>query len=449
MAVGKEGYILAIVLLIIGLAIGYVAKPAGPAETITQTITETVTQGGAGTPTTVTQTVTQTVTEAAAGGGLSGEIPIGLAIAVSGGYSVDGPRRLHGAQLAIEEFNAILEKAGAPFRFKGVHEDTGSKPEGAVNVINRFASLGIQVVVGPLSTSETKAVMPIANEQHIVVISPSSTGAAAALPNDFVFRMPPPDTAQGPALAQLIYKLGYEKVAVIARDDDYGRGLANLFEQKFTELGGQVQKILYQPNQPDYSNEVNQLSTAVSQFGADEKTAVLIIAFDTDGTNILEHASRDPVLSSVRWFGPDSMKRKTFLPPDAPEEIATFMMNTNFTITFPAIARNPVTEHFEQAYKERWGEDPTPYAYYAYDAAWVAMLSIVTAGKYDGSAVQAILPEVAAKYIGATGQKVLNENGDAAFADYEIINVVKTDGTYEFKVVGVLHAATGTVEFYS
>ena len=465
MAVGKEGAILAIVALLIGLAIGAAAFKGG-GETITQTVTQTVTQertvtqtvtaqggsGGAAPAQTVTQTITQTVTQTVAGagqgGGLSGEIPIGLAIAVSGGYSVDGPRRLNGAMLAIEEFNSFLEQVGAPFRFKPIHEDTGSKPEGAVNVLNRFAGLGIKVVVGPLSTSETKAVMPIANEKKIVIISPSSTGKAAALPDDYVFRMPPPDTAQGPALAKLIKGMGYEKLVIIARDDDYGRGLANLVEENFKNMGGQVSVITYQPNLPDYANEVNQLSTEVSKFGADEKTAVLIIAFDTDGTNILEHASRDPVLGKVRWFGPDSMKRNTFLPPDAPKEIADFLMSVNFLVTTPSIARNPVTEHFEQAYQQKYGESPTPYAYYAYDAAWVAMLSVVAAGKYDGEAVKQILPQVAFRYMGATGHKVLDQNGDAAFAAYDLSTVVEENGEYKFKVVGIIDSATGQITWY-
>ncbi len=441
MALAKEAIVLAIIGIIIGAVVGSVAFP----RTTVSTTTVTTTVGGGATAT-VTTTVTTTAPGAA--GGLQGEIPIGLAIAVSGGYAVDGPKRLKGAILAIEEFNQYLESVGAPFRFTYLHEDTGARAETAVAAFNRLVSAGVQVVVGPLATSETAAVMPIANEKHIVVISPSSTGIAAAYPNDYVFRMPPPDTAQGVALASLIYGMGYTKVAVIARDDDYGRGLAQLFQQEFEKLGGTAELLLYQINQPDYAAEVNQLSTIVSNFGADQQTAVLIIAFDTDGANILGHAAKDPVLRQVRWFGPDSMKRATFLPPEAPEEVGQFLVDVQFTGTIASIARNPITDHFEQAYKQRWGIDPTPYAYYAYDAAWIAMLSIVAAGKYDGAAVKEILPTIASHFIGATGHKLLNENGDAAFADYEIWQVVKTAEGYQFKSIGVWHFSTQQVEWF-
>ncbi|MCE4600412.1 MAG: ABC transporter substrate-binding protein [Desulfurococcales archaeon] len=409
-----------------------------------------MTKGGGQTtqtaPATTTPLTTTTTAAAAAGQakGLPEEIPIGLAIAVSGGYAVDGPRRLKGALLAIEEMNQLLEQVNAPFKFKPIHEDTKTNPQEAVNVVKRFISQGIQVIIGPLSTSETAAVMPIANDNHVVVISPSSTGKAAAFPDDYVFRMPPPDTAQGPALAKLIYKLGYDKLVIIARNDDYGKGLADLVEKTFKDLGGQVKVILYHPEKPDLSQEVNSLATEVSKFGADEHTAVLIIAFDNDGRQILERASKIDVLGKVQWFGPDSMGRKTFL--ETPE-IAEFLAKVKIYITTPAIPDNPVKKHFEEAYKNKYGEAPTPYAYYAYDAAWVAMLSVLTAGQYDGQAIKAVLPTVAFHYMGATGHKILNENGDAAIADYAISTVVKTDSGYAFKQVGILRGATGTIEW--
>ncbi|MEB3780786.1 MAG: penicillin-binding protein activator [Desulfurococcales archaeon] len=439
----KRAAVAIIGIVIIGIIAGaawYLQQAPGE-ETAT---TPAGTQPAGTTTVTVTQTITQTVAGAAAGG-LSGEIPIGLAIAVSGGYAVDGPRRLNGALLAIEEMNSLLEQVNAPFRFKPIHEDTKTNPQEAVNVIKRFISQGIQVVIGPLSTSETAAVMPIANSEGIVVISPSSTGKAAAFPNDFVFRMPPPDTAQGPAIARLIYQLGYEKLVIIARNDDYGKGLADLVESTFKELGGQVEVILYHPEKPDLSEEVNLLATKVANFGADEKTAVLLIAFDNDGRQIIERASKIEVLGKVRWFGPDSLGRKTFV--EVPE-VASFLSQVEVLITRPAIARNPITEQFEQAYEQKYGEKPTPYAYYAYDAAWVAMLSILTAGKYDGEAVKQVLPVVASHFIGATGHKILNENGDAAIADYTISTIVRTATGFEFRDIGMWYGSTNQVEWF-
>ncbi len=443
-----------IIIAVAGVAAWYFTQPPS-APTATPTTSPSPTAPSptspsptspATTPSTTPPGTTTTSIAPPAGAGLPSEIPIGLAIAVSGGYAVDGPRRLKGALLAIEEMNKLLEEAGAPFRFKPIHEDTKTNPQEAVNVIKRFISQGIQVIIGPLSTSETAAVMPIVNQAHVVVISPSSTGKAAAFPNDYVFRMPPPDTAQGPALGEFIYKLGYRKLVIIARNDDYGKGLADLVEQTFKNLGGQVEVILYQPDKPDLSDEVNLLATKVANFGADEQTAVLIIAFDNDGRQIIERASKIDVLGKVKWFGPDSLGRKTFV--EVPE-VASFLAKVKIYITKPAIAKNPVTKHFEEAYEKKYGEKPTPYAYYAYDAAWIAMLSVLTAGKYDGKAIKTVLPTVAFHFMGATGHKILDKNGDAAIADYTISTIVKNpDGTYSFKDIGIWRGAQHNVEWF-
>ncbi len=435
------------IAVIVAAAIGYALVSGGHPATTSPAASPSpaATSPAATTGTSPAAAATKTLQTATTAEGLPKKIPLGFAIAVSGGYAVDGPKRLKGAILAVEEMNKLLEKAGAPFRFTYIHEDTKGNPQEAVNVVKRFIANGIQVIIGPLSTSETAAVMPIVNKYHVVVISPSSTGKAAAFPNDYVFRVAPPDTKQGPALADIIYKLGYRKLVIIARNDDYGKGLADLVSQTFKQLGGKVAVILYQPDKPDLSSEVTQLATKVQEFGADKQTAVLVIAFDNDGLQILQKAANIPVLRKVQWFGSDSMARNTFL---QNKVTAEFMYEVHFLGTRPAISRNPVTKHFEEMYEKRWGEKPTPYAYYAYDATWLAMLSILTAGRYYGPAIKAVLPEVGMHYIGATGQKVFDKNGDCAIANYAIWTVVKTPSGYAFKVVGMWNGATKTITWY-
>ncbi len=406
--------------------------PAAPAPTVTVTVTETVTP-----------------TAPAAPAGIV-EYPIGLAIAVSGPYAVEGPYRRDAALLAIEHVNKMLEAAGSPIRFKPIHEDSKGTAEGALAALEALAAAGVKVVVGPLSSKEVRAVKSFADAHKIVCISPSSTAPGLAVPDDYIFRVVQTDAAQAKALAQVVAELGYTKVAIIGRDDDYGRGIADLFEKLFKErYGGTVKKLMYTPDLPDYSTEVQRLAEMVSELGADEKTAVLIIAFDADGLNILGHARLNPVLSKVRWFGSESLKRPTFIPPEAPAEIGEFVASVKLTGLFPSPERNPVVEFFEKEYRSKYGKDPTPYSYYTYDAAWLACLSVLAAGKYDGEAVKEVLPTVAEKYIGASGYKRLDENGDCAGSDYRIWMVVVEAGEYKFKEVGSWSFTAEKVSFFS
>lgn len=424
-----------IIGLIIGAPIGYYLRPApqpGAAVTTTVTATETVTE---------TKTVTKPPTEIV--------YRLGFAMAVSGPYAVDGPVRRDAAILAIEHINNYLKSIGSPVRFEYVHDDTKGRAEDALKVVESMYAAGIRVIVGPFSSGEVRGVLEFANTNKIVVISPSSTSPLLAQP-DYVFRVVPTDLFQAKVLAQLVSYYGIKKIAVIARNDDYGKGLTDAFEKVFTEkYGGTVKKLLYTVGQPDYAAEVSQLSAMVSELGADETTAVLIIAFEDDGLNIFGHARLDPVLTKVRWFGAETIRRPAaYLPPKAPPEIAEFMASVKMTGVFASVSKGPLTAFFEKEYKSRFGRDPSPYAYFSYDAVWLAAMAILYAGKYDGEAVKNALPIVAEHFMGVTGYKAFDENGDAAGSDYTIWQLVYEAGKYTFKDIGVWKYPAETFTFY-
>ena len=379
------------------------------------------------------------------------EYTIGLAIAVSGPYAVEGPFRRDAALLAIEHMNDMLEAIGSPVRFVAIHEDSKGTTEGALAALEALMAAGAEVVVGPLSSGEVSAIKSFCDANKIVSISPSSTSPKLAVPDDYIFRMCPTDIPQAKALAQLLGETGYTKVAIIGRADDYGVGLADLFEEQFTaNYGGTVKKLMYTVPAADYATEVGELSSMVLELGVDPTTAVLIIAFDDDGLNILGHARLDPTLSAVKWFGSESLKRPSFIPPEAPTEIGDYLVDVELTGLFASPAKGPVVVKFEEAYRAKYGKDPTPYSYFAYDSAWVACLSVLTAAKYDGEAISKVLPRVCENYVGASGYKKLNENDDVAGADYLVWKVVGPPDVaeYDFVDIGIWSFITEKLTFF-
>ena len=373
---------------------------------------------------------------------------IGVEIAVTNQYATDGPLRRDGAFLAIDQMNAQLQAAGSPVRFQRIHEDSAGTPTGATTAFNSLLTAGVKVVVGPLSSGEVNAVMPLANAQEVVAISPSSTAPNLAV-DDYMFRVAPNDAFQARAIAKLLDDQGITKVGVIARDDDYGRGLANLTQSVFeaAPYNGQVTVVMYDPAGPSRSTEVGLLSTAIAGFGADAQTAVLIVAFEPDGVDILNLARQDTPLSSVRWFGSETLRRTAFFPPAAATEIADFVVARNLTGFFPSPVRNPVVAQFETDYNAAFGRAPSPYAYYSYDAAMLAMLAVLRAGTYDGAAIRAMLPIVGETYIGASGHKIFDQYGDYAAADYRVWHAIFDGANYAFTEVGTWFYATDSLEW--
>jgi len=185
----------------------------------------------------------------------------------------------------------------------------------------------------------------------------------------------------------------------------------------------------------------------VKGLGADSETTVLVVAFEGEVRMIFGHAQLNPVLRRVRWFGYEGTRWSPSFP-KVPKEVGDMMVEVSFSGLFASPEENPVTISFENAYRERYGKDPTPYSYYSYDAAWLACLAVLNAAKYDGEAIKAVLPSVAERYLGASGYKKLDANGDVLGADYQIWRSVLENGVYKYKVIGVWKIASEELLFY-
>ncbi|MDE2744513.1 MAG: ABC transporter substrate-binding protein [Chloroflexota bacterium] len=90
---------------------------------------------------------------------------------------------------------------------------------------------GVHAFVGPTFSSTSLIISEhISNPRQIPTVSPSATSPALteADPGDFFFRTSPSDGAgQGAVLAELAREQGHERIAILYRDDAWGKGLAD------------------------------------------------------------------------------------------------------------------------------------------------------------------------------------------------------------------------------
>ncbi len=115
----------------------------------------------------------------------SGEISIGVVLPLTGHLASTGKLMKQGFSLALKEINnAQLSNT----KLKFIIEDDTSTPEGAVNAFNRLIHQeGVSVILGPTISSATQAAFPIAQENQIVAISPTSGARGLSAIGDFVF----------------------------------------------------------------------------------------------------------------------------------------------------------------------------------------------------------------------------------------------------------------------
>lgn len=377
----------------------------------------------------------------AAGGGLGAQVgtapqakrtvSIGFTLPLSGELSSIGKIWEKVVYLAIDDLNAEAQAYGFNVEFKPVILDDATSAEGALRNVQTFAQQGIKVVIGPAASSQVKAVKSFVDSNKIVLISPSSTAPTLAIPGDFIFRTVGSDAGQARVLATLAFQEGARKVIVFHRNDEYGMAFADFFERYFKELGGTAIKLPYQTGLSDYAAEVASLASRVQSERAE---AVVLIAFDTDGGNILSHAARSPVLSSVRWFISEGPHGAAELKAPA---VGEFAAKVKLLGTRPLFIGNPLYEEFKARLKSKYGVDATVFCDTLYDAIKLAGWAILRAGKEDGEAIRQALIEIAKTRYGPSGWTIFDENGDKAYQDYGVWAIVKTAAGYDFKDVGV------------
>ncbi len=249
--------VLLIIGLIVGAGVGYAATTSGKVTTTTTVAGSgfTTTVAGSGVTTTVTApgttvtapgtTVTApgtTVTQGGSSGGLSGTINIGVLDDLTDGLSGIGISINYTVHQAANDINAYLQNTAfaGKVHFNVVVEDYALDNAKATNDMATFVSDGIVVTVGPLNSGTAQAILTTADSDQIVMISPSSTSAALAIPNDYLFRTAPTDVVQGKADAAMMYQDGVKYLIQVYRQDTYGSGLANYTKANFKALGGTI-----------------------------------------------------------------------------------------------------------------------------------------------------------------------------------------------------------------
>jgi branched-chain amino acid transport system substrate-binding protein len=382
---------------------------------------------------------------------LSGVVNIGVAIPLSGGLGTYGDNAQAALQLAESQINQMLAASNSSWSINLTIMDTKTDPGIALSDTQTLASEGCQAIIGYYSSGELSNCMSYAQENGIVLISPSSTAISLSIDKPFIYRFVPADDKQGPAMATGIWSQGIKYIVPMYMVNTYGVGLAESTENAFVALGGQVDptNISYDPTATEFSTQAALLNTevtkAISTYGADH-VAVYAVTYE-EIAGIMDAASQYPALSQVKWYGCDGSALSSKLTADP--VAAAFAIKTEFPATYFAPTNSSIQTEVMQYVQGKTGNVPDPYAYGSYDALWDVAECIGLAGQYSGTAINAILPTVANYTFGASGWCSLNPFHDRTVGDYQFWQVYQVNSTsYSWYLAGYYSAATQAVTWY-
>jgi branched-chain amino acid transport system substrate-binding protein len=203
------------------------------------------------------------------GGEESLQLTIGDSVPLSGDLADFGPPGEKAADVAIDVINESISESGVDHTVDIVHEDNcgGADPQCAVQAARKMVqSDDASCIAGAWASADTiPTAESVAIPEEVVLISPASTSdEITGLEDDgLVNRTSPPDSFQGPTLADFIdQEIGAKgnTANVGVRNDAYGTGLGDTFSEAWEGLGGKIgERIDYDIKLPTYDSEAEQL----------------------------------------------------------------------------------------------------------------------------------------------------------------------------------------------
>lgn len=317
-------------------------------------------------------------------------VKVGVMMAFSGGSSSMGYGANKGIQLAKKQLNAD--------NIEIIQADSKCDPKTAAEAIKKLIKQNVAAIIGEGCSSASVAALPAANNSKIAMISPSASSPTLSIPDDYFFRVVPPDTFQGSFMAKAIYDKGIRNVAVFYTNEPYGTGMNKVFQEKFEGLGGKV--VATASAEPD----VIDLSDQIARLKSSNPQAVFIAPNSViSGTAVVKLLREAGV--NVPLFGADIMYDNTII--SNAGSAAEGLTITSFPTGTKAF-KQALTNEFqvtEQLYA-------APQAYDAFHAIDIA----VKKGATTGEEIKRMLPSIT--FQGVSGKISFDANGEISDKNY-------------------------------
>ncbi len=314
-------------------------------------------------------------------------VKIGLLLPLSGQQAALGRSLLQAAEMGL--FEVGDEK------FTLLVEDTATAA-GAETAARKLLAEGAQILLGPVFSTDTRKIAPIATGAHVPVLA-FTNDRSAAQPGVYAMGVTPQDEVQ--RVIQYAASQGMQRFAILAPTSPYGNIVTQSFRNSVQGANGMLAEMeLYDPNSPDYTQVVERLATAYQNNPFDalmlpeggaklRQLAPLLPAFQIGPQTV-------PVLGTGLWANDPTLAQETGL------------AGALYAATDPAKWRP-----FADRYAGIYGQAPDPRAGLVYDAiTLIVALGKAPSGDSGPDFSETALTNVSG-FNGVTGVFRLNADG--------------------------------------
>ena len=330
----------------------------------------------------------------------SEEISVGVVLPVTGRLSDSfGISVSQAYELALNEINAA-QPNGAQLKF--IIEDDQSTIEGAVAAFNKLIQNEVSVILGPPTSSQAKAAFPIAQENQVVAISPTSAARGLSAIGDYVFRVAlTTEVLTSHGIETTHPKLNYQRAATMYDETDLFSIDADVAVQEVLAAKGVevVATETFRGGETDFSEQL----TRIQALNPD---VIFVSSLPPEKSEILIQGHKLGISAPfiVRTLTAANVQAAGAV---AAEGAMTF-------VGWGAAVETPRNQAFVQSYSAKYGVEPNNYAARSYATLHILAEAIANAEPTDAAAIRDALANIR-DFDTILGKFSFDTNGDAVY----------------------------------
>ncbi len=321
-------------------------------------------------------------------------IKIGVIQSLTGEGAEWGKNGQEGIQLAFDEIAAKETK----YKYELVWENSETNSAKAVSAFTKLVNIDkVKYCIVDVISSDVLAIAPLANQDKVIIISPGASNPKITGAGDYVFRNWPSDALQGKEQARVTSEvLNWKKVAILKINNDYGVGLATVYQQNLKNATV-IADESYEKGSSNFRTQLQKIKEA-------NPDGIYLLSYPEEMPTILKQAKE-------LGFNKQFLGTETFESQDLLNKAGDLANGLIYTFPKSPDSTQGIVKNFRNAFTKKYNSSYGTPGDVAYDALYLLVNAIESNGN-NIEKVKAALYSIQ-NYQGASGLISIDQNGDA------------------------------------
>ena len=289
-------------------------------------------------------------------------VKIGALFSVTGPASFLGEPEKHTLELLVKEANAKGGIKGTKIEL--VVYDTGGDVTKAVQLANKLIKNDhVQAIIGPSTTGETMAVIPIAEKEQIPLISCAAGIKITDPVKKWVFKTPANDHVAAMKILIQAEKLKQKNIALLTVSDSFGSSGREQLKLMAAKRGFRiVADEVYSPKDTDMTAQLYKIKAAKPD---------AVICWGTNPGPAVITKNMQQVGLKVQLYQSHGVASKKFIELAGADAAEGIMLPAGKLAVYNLLKKNDpqakLLKQYNDSYKQAFGVEPSTFGGYAYD----------------------------------------------------------------------------------